>query len=260
MDAESTVGAGGIYPDSVGGPPSSGLVFPSLYVIMDADLLPTAARNAGGVRLGRATPGERTGQEACPTELAIAAMLADSGVKLIQYRNKQATPRNLFLISRELAGFLSPRGVRFIVNDRPDVAALAGAGGVHVGQEDLGVEQARAICGKEAWVGISTHNLEQVAAAAKTSAGYIAVGPVFPTATKVRPEPVVGCDLVREARQLTEKPIVAIGGITLENAESVFREGADSVAVARDILTAANPGKRAGEFLDLAAKLGVGRS
>lgn len=236
------------------------LVFPSLYVIMDAVLLPTAARNAGGVRLGRATPGERTGQEVCPTELALAARLADSGVKLIQYRDKQATPRNLFLVSRELAGFLSSRVVRLIVNDRPDIAALAGAGGVHVGQEDLGVEQARAVCGTRGWVGVSTHNREQVAAAAKTSADYIAVGPIFPTATKERPDPVVGCELIHEARELTEKPIVAIGGITLENAESVFRAGADSVAVARDLLTSADPGKRAREFLEMAAKLGVGRS
>ena len=89
----------------------------------------------------------------------------------------------------------APRGVRFIVNDRPDIALLAGAGGVHVGQEDLGVEEARAICGRERWVGVSTHTLEQVEAADRTSADYIAFGPIFPTTTKQNPDAVVGTEL-----------------------------------------------------------------
>ncbi len=148
-----------------------------------------------------------------------------------------------------------PRGVRFIVNDRPDIALLSGAGGVHVGQEDLGVDEARAICGPDRWVGISTHSLEQLAAADRTSADYIALGPIFPTATKKNPDPVVGTELLRKARQMTRKPLVAIGGITLERAAEVYRAGADSLAVIRDLVCDPNPGVRAREYLDVAASV-----
>ena len=189
------------------------------------------------------------------SELAFAEMLAESGVELIQYRNKQAPSRSLFQISQDLAGFLNARGVTFIINDRPDVAAIAAAGGVHVGQEDLDVEDARAICGPARWVGVSTHTLEQVQQADKTSADYIAVGPIFPTGTKQNPDEVVGVEFIRRARRLTQKPIVAIGGITLERALEVFRAGADGVAVARDLLTAEDPQSRARQFLAVAAQV-----
>ncbi len=205
-------------------------MFPRLYAIMDATLLKAS-------------------------ELTIAEMLAESGVELIQYRNKQASSRRLFETSRDLVNRLHPLGVRLVVNDRADVAALAGAGGVHVGQEDLGVEEARAICGGRCWVGTSTHTLEQVRAAEKTSADYLAVGPIFPTTTKEKPEAVVGIGFVREARSLTRKPLVAIGGITLERAEAVLRAGADAVAVASDLLGVPDPAARAREYLELAARL-----
>lgn len=188
------------------------------------------------------------------SEIAFAEMLAESGVGLIQYRNKQASSRGLFQISRNLVNFLNPRGVRVIVNDRPDIARLADAGGVHIGQEDLQVEDARAICGAGRWVGVSTHTLEQVREAGKTSADYIAVGPVFATSTKRNPDPIVGIDFIRRARQLTNRPLVAIGGITVERGAEVFRAGADSVAVARDLLTAPDPGARVREFLNMAAE------
>jgi thiamine-phosphate pyrophosphorylase len=142
-----------------------------------------------------------------------------------------------------------------VVNDRPDVAALAGAGGVHVGQEDLPVEDARAICGRHCWVGISTHNEAQVREAEATSADYVAVGPIFPTSTKPQADPVVGLELIRRARSITRKPLVAIGGITVENAEQVWRAGADSVAVARDLLAAADPAAQAREYLRRASHL-----
>ncbi len=189
------------------------------------------------------------------SELAFAEMMAESGVELIQYRNKQASSRTLFQVSQDLASFLGPYAIRFVVNDRPDIAVLADAGGVHVGQEDLRVEQARAICGAARWVGVSTHTLEQVADAGKTSADYIAVGPIFPTSTKEKPDAVVGVDFIRRARALTRKPLVAIGGITLGRAGEIFRAGADSVAVARDLLSAADPAARARQFLDLAAQV-----
>lgn len=202
-------------------------MFPSVYAIVDASL-------AGG------------------RELEIAEDLAGAGVSLIQFRDKKATARRLFEACSMLAARLRGRA-RFIVNDRADIAALCDAGGVHVGQEDLGVEDARAICGAGRWVGISTHDLEQFGAALTTSAYYLAVGPVFATTSKENPDPVVGVEFVARARSMTQKPIVAIGGITLENAESVYRAGADSIAVIRDLMAARNPGERATEYIRIAA-------
>ena len=201
------------------------LVFPKLYVIMNASLLHIS-------------------------ETAFAQMLAESGVGLVQYRSKAASSRDYFEASLHLAERFRARGVRFIVNDRADVAALAGADGVHVGQEDLGVEQARAIVGIGRWVGVSTHNVEQFRQAAATSADYIAVGPIFPTSTKQNPDPVVGLELIREVRPLTTKPIVAIGGITLERAAAVIETGADCVAVASDICSAADPAAQVRRYLE----------
>jgi thiamine-phosphate pyrophosphorylase len=180
-----------------------------------------------------------------------AQELADAGVRLLQYRNKMASSRELLDSSRDLASLLALHGVTFVVNDRPDVAVLAGASGVHVGQDDLEVEQARALVGKEHCVGVSTHNIEQFRKAAATSADYIAVGPVFATASKVNPDPVIGTELIRRVRTLTSKPIVAIGGITLQTAASVLEAGADCVAVISDILRAPDLGKRARQYLGL---------
>jgi thiamine-phosphate pyrophosphorylase len=204
------------------------LVFPRLYAIIDPTLLTIS-------------------------ELELAETLAGSGVELVQYRNKTGSSRQFFDVSRQLSTALAPLGVRLIVNDRPDIALLAGAGGVHVGQEDLSVEDARAVCGADRWVGVSTHTLEQLAAADRTPADYIAFGPIFTTATKKNPDPVVGTELLRKARLLTKKPLVAIGGITLERAAEVYRAGADSLAVIRDLTCVPNPGVRAREYLDVAA-------
>ncbi len=205
-------------------------VFPPLYAIIDAKLY-------GG------------------SELALSEDLQSSGVRLMQYRNKTAPARTLFEISRQLSESLSSRGVRFIVNDRPDIALLVSAGGVHVGQDDLSVADARTICGAESWVGVSTHTLELVEAADGTSADYIAFGPIFSTSTKQNPDAVVGTELLRRARAKTKKPLVAIGGITLERAEEIYRAGADSLAVARDLICATDPGRRAQEYLQLANSL-----
>jgi thiamine-phosphate pyrophosphorylase len=202
------------------------LVLPRLYVILDAALL-------------------------TQSEIRIARNLADAGVRQLQYRNKGASARELLEKSQGLAGELISRKVRFIVNDRADVAALAGASGVHIGQDDLSVEAARSLVGHSALVGVSTHNLDQFRAAAATSADYIAIGPVFETHTKSNPDPVVGTETVREARRMTDKPIVAIGGITLERAPEVIAAGADSVAVISDILRAADSAKRARQYIEL---------
>jgi thiamine-phosphate pyrophosphorylase len=201
------------------------LVLPKLYVILDTSLLNNSPRD-------------------CAQELAAA------GVRLMQYRDKSASARDLLQTSRELVSLLTPHGVPLVVNDRPDVAALAEAAGVHGGQEDLEPEQARAVVGKDIWVGVSTHNLEQFRRAAATSADYIAVGPIFPTTSKQNPDPVVGVEFIRHVRTLTDKPIVAIGGITLERAASAIAAGADSVAVIRDVVCAAKPGERARRFLE----------
>jgi thiamine-phosphate pyrophosphorylase len=145
---------------------------------------------------------------------------------------------------------LCPKGVSFFVNDRSDVAFLAGASGVHVGQDDLDAEQARRVVGSDKLVGVSTHNLEQFERAAASSADYIAVGPIFSTASKANPDPAVGVDFIRRVRSLTDKPIVAIGGITLERAAAVIEAGADSVAVISGILSAPNPAQRARQYLE----------
>jgi thiamine-phosphate pyrophosphorylase len=185
------------------------------------------------------------------SEKVCAENLAAAGVRLLQFRDKRASPRELLRRSRGLAELLCPQGVTFFVNDRADVANLAGASGVHVGQEDLAVEQARVVIGEAKLVGVSTHNREQFARAAKTTADYIAVGPIFATQTKENPDPVVGLELLRQARRLTDKPIVAIGGITLERAAEVIAAGADSVSVISDILRAPEPAARAAQYLEL---------
>jgi thiamine-phosphate pyrophosphorylase len=202
------------------------IVLPRLYVILDATVLNNSP-------------------------LDCAHDLAAVGVRVLQYRDKSASARDLLETSRKLASSLNSCGASLIVNDRPDVAALAGAAGVHVGQEDLDPQQTRAVVGEEMWVGVSTHNLEQFRRAAATSADYIAVGPIFATTSKANPDPVVGLDLIRQVRSLTEKPIVAIGGITLDRAASVIAAGADSVAVIRDVLCAAKPTEQARRYLEI---------
>ena len=139
-----------------------------------------------------------------------------------------------------------PSSVKLIMNDRADLCLAAGFDGVHVGQEDLSPQGARAVIGNRLWLGVSTHNPEQLAEADKTTANYLAIGPVFPTLSKANPDPIIGLDGVRQARALTRKPLVAIGGITRENCRSVMDAGADAVAVISDLIR--YPRKSAEEF------------
>ena len=208
-------------------------MFPALYAILDPSLTPELA--------------------------AFARKLADAGVQLMQLRDKSGSSRRIHEEARELM-ILQSRGVRLIVNDRPDIAAIVGASGVHVGQDDLPVEDARKICKLPLWVGVSTHNLNQLSAADATSADYIAVGPIFPTDTKENPDPVVGLEFLRAARQLTRKPLVAIGGVTIESAVEVYAAGADSLAVIRDLVLAKDPQERAREYLAVAERASNMRS
>jgi thiamine-phosphate pyrophosphorylase len=177
--------------------------------------------------------------------LAAAEELAAAGVTLLQYRNKVGSARQILEDARELKRRLGT-SVRLIMNDRADLCLAAEFDGLHVGQEDLSPESARRVIGPELWLGVSTHNPEQLREADQTSADYLAIGPVFATGSKERPDPVVGLEGVRRARELSRKPLVAIGGITRANARSVLDAGADAVAVISDLLR--GPRKSAEEF------------
>lgn len=165
------------------------------------------------------------------SNVQIARQMIEGGARLIQLRDKEASARELFDSAREMQRMVRAAGGRLIINDRIDVALTADADGVHLGQEDLSVAEAREILGSEKIIGISTHNRAQFEEALGTSADYIAVGPIFATTSKDNPDPVVGLELLREVRGLTDRPIVAIGGIDLTTAAGVIAAGADSVAV-----------------------------
>ncbi|HLX85183.1 MAG TPA: thiamine phosphate synthase [Terriglobales bacterium] len=175
----------------------------------------------------------------------VAQELVRARCTLLQYRNKYASPRKMLDDARALRISLGA-GVKLIMNDRADLCVAGGLDGLHVGQEDLSPEAARGIIGVDRWLGVSTHTPEQLAEADRTSADYLAIGPIFGTTSKSNPDPVVGLERLRRARKLTGKPLVAIGGITRENARSVIDAGADSVAVISDLLR--DPGKSAEEF------------
>jgi len=195
---------------------------PRLYAIADADLL-----RQRGIDL-----------------VVFAAELADAGVNLLQYRNKSGSPRMILEDAARLKSLQSGRNFKLMLNDRADLALLSGFDGVHVGQEDLPVEDARRIVGPNPWVGVSTHTLEQLAEADRTDCDYIAYGPIFSTTTKDNPDPIVGLAGLRQARKQTNKPLVAIGGIMLENCRSVIDAGADSVAIISALLADKNGSTR----------------
>ncbi len=218
------------------------IVLPRLYAIVDPDFFGSAeAMNEA------------------------AKELVAAGCTLLQYRNKSGNARVMLEQARELRRVFpknqSPhfsqdqaetgrphRGssVRLIMNDRADLCLAADFDGVHVGQDDLSPDAVRRIIGPDRWLGVSTHNPEQLREGNLTSADYLAIGPVFPTSSKEKPDPVVGLESVRRARALTKKPLVAIGGITSANAASVIEAGADSVAVISDLIR--DPRKSAEEF------------
>jgi thiamine-phosphate pyrophosphorylase len=205
------------------------MMLPRLYPIVDK-----ATLDAQGIRVGD-----------------FAEELARTGVTLLQYRDKSGTPQEILLAAAEIAAAFAGVDATLILNDRADLAALAGWG-VHVGHRDLAPEDARRVVGAGRVVGVSTHNDAQVIAADAGEADYVAVGPVFATSTKVDAEPVVGLEGVRRARALTQKPLVAIGGITRENARSVIDAGADSVAVIGGLLVRGERvGKVAEDFLEI---------
>lgn len=159
-----------------------------------------------------------------------AASFLEGGAGILQLRHKAHWSRSLFQSAREIARLCREAGAQFVINDRADFAMLLNAG-LHVGQDDLPPREARALVGAEAVLGYSSHNPAQLCAAGGEPVDYVALGPVFLTASKENPDPVVGVEEVRRCRALLDKPLVAIGGITLENAPAVWQAGAGSVAV-----------------------------
>ena len=161
----------------------------------------------------------------------IVERLLAGGARWIQIRDKSATARELFEAVRASLALTRAVGATLIVNDRVDVALTTDADGVHLGQEDLSVEEAREILGPEKIIGVSTHSREQFETALGTSADYVAIGPIYPTESKENPDPVVGLGLLQEARSRTDRPLVAIGGINRSRIPDVLAAGADSVAL-----------------------------
>jgi thiamine-phosphate pyrophosphorylase len=189
---------------------------PPLYAILDVDL--AAARRVA------------------PPDLA--ERWADDGVRLLQVRAKGLAFGPFTRLVESVIARVRPAGTLVVVNDRADVARLAGADGVHVGQDDLSPAEVRAIVGREAIVGLSTHDAGQARRAPAVLLTYLAIGPVFDTTTKANPDPVVGLEGVRVVAAIARAaglPLVAIGGITRDRAQEVLDAGADSVAIAGGI-------------------------
>ena len=166
-----------------------------------------------------------------------AAAFLEGGAAILQIRHKAHWSRDFFAAARQVARLCRESGAPLIVDDRADFALLLEAG-LHVGQDDLSPRDARKLLGSEAILGFSSHNMAQLVAAGGEPVDYVAIGPVFATASKRNPDPVVGVGEIRRCRSLIEKPLVAIGGITLENAAAVWAAGADSVAIIGALLPA----------------------
>jgi thiamine-phosphate pyrophosphorylase len=188
------------------------LTLPRLYPILDSTLL--QARR-------------------CSLESAAGAML-EARAGILQIRHKGPWTRAIFTQAERVMRLCEQAGAPLIVNDRADIAQLLGAG-LHLGQDDLPPSAARRLMRASACIGFSTHNATQLTAAADEPVDYLAIGPLFATQSKINPDPVVGFAHLRDLRRLTGKPLVAIGGITRENARSVLEAGADSVAVIGDL-------------------------
>jgi thiamine-phosphate pyrophosphorylase len=180
-------------------------------------------------------------------------LLAAGGATLIQLRDKRASPRDFYEAALEAMSVARRLGVRIVINDRVDIAIAVKADGVHLGQTDLPPDRARLLLGESRIVGYSTHTLEQALAATFAPVDYIAIGPVFQTQTKERSDEAVGLETVNEVKRRVTKPLVAIGGITLDSARLVIEAGADSIAVISDLLSPGDIAERTRRFLALLA-------
>jgi len=182
----------------------------------------------------------------------------DGGATFIQIRAKLLESGPLLVLCDAAVRQAEAYGGRIVVNDRVDVARMAGAAGVHVGQDDLPPAQARGILGADALVGFSTHSVDQAEAALTEPVSYIAVGPVFGTRTKNTGYDAVGLDLVGAvSRRAGAIPVVAIGGVTLDSVASILEAGATSVAVIGDLLATGEPAARVAAYLQVLARYRV---
>ena len=177
---------------------------------------------------------ESLAQRGIAPEMAAAAFL-EGGAGILQIRHKAHWTRDMFATARAIAKLCREAGVTLVINDRADIALLLEAG-LHVGQDDLSPRDARKLMGPDAPLGFSSHNPRQLSEAGGEPVDYVALGPIFPTASKQNPDPVTGVEELRRSRSLIEKPLVAIGGITQQNALEVLQAGADSVAVIAGLL------------------------
>lgn len=168
--------------------------------------------------------------------LEVARALLDAGVEWLQFRHKSAYTRADYELALEVGRLARQAGAKYIVNDRVDISLMAGADGVHVGQDDLPPSAVREIAGDRLFIGYSTHNEAQFRAGDKEPVDYLALGPLYGTVSKQNPDPVVGVEELSRLRSLSSKPLVAIGGITRTNAAEAFEAGADSVAIISDFL------------------------
>ncbi len=176
----------------------------------------------------------------------IVTSALNSGVRVFQLRMKTPHTGEIYNEAFRLTPRIHAAGGRVFVNDRCDVALAVGADGVHLGQEDLPLGEARALLGPGMLIGISTHNVAQALEAEALGANYIGFGPIFPTRSKPNPEPVVGLEGLREVRSRVRLPIVAIGGITAANISAVVRAGSEAPAVLSAVLEAADPARGPG--------------
>ena len=185
-----------------------------------------------------------------PPDLARAYL--DGGARLLQLRAPGIDAASQLDWCQAIVALATPCGAHLIVNDRCDLALMGGAAGVHLGQDDLPVPAARRLLGPTAVIGLSTHDAEQVATAVRLPVSYLAVGPVYDTRTKDTGYGAVGLDAVRRTTSAAgDRPVVAIGGITLDTAPDVIAAGARCVAVISDLLVGGDPGRRVREYLDV---------
>lgn len=187
-----------------------------------------------------------------------ASACIDGGATLLQIRAKHLPSRTVLAAADTIVARAASAGVTVIINDRADVARLSGAGGVHVGQDDLPPSDIRSIVGPAAVVGLSTHTPEQLAEALAEPVDYVAIGPVFTTSTKATGYDAVGLELVRQAADAAaarQLPLVAIGGINLDRAPAVIAAGAASIAVITDLLATNDPTARVRAYLDRLSRI-----
>ena len=189
------------------------MILPVFYPVLDSELL------------------TRRGFDVAPAAEAVL----EGGARILQLRHKAFFSRDVFAQAERIARLCDESGALFVINDRADMAMLLGSA-LHVGQDDLPPAAARRLLGDGVAIGFSTHNEAQLRAAADEPVDYVAFGPIFGTASKLNPDPVVGVDELRRLRPLSAKPLVAIGGITRSTAREVLAAGADSVAIIGDLL------------------------